>query len=182
MSTCEGEHSYKRPYETFTAPGVQPGTVRLNIRRVSLPHYSCVFGAYVVICCSVLLFIYVAPTYSYHSEPQNALFTVCCMPCVCITIYITVNHVWRITLKLDGTGNKISTAITTEVPKWKLSIQRVEILMVKSQKLFATQEFKNNNWTMLVNQVTHEMSSNETHFMSLHTKESTTNCNMFRAL
>jgi len=31
-------------YEAFTAPGVQPGTGRLNIRRISLPHYSCVFG------------------------------------------------------------------------------------------------------------------------------------------
>ena len=50
-------------------------------------------GAYVVICCLVLLFMYVALTYSYHSDPQSTLFTVCCMPCVCIPIYVFDNKV-----------------------------------------------------------------------------------------
>jgi hypothetical protein len=53
---------------------------------------------------------------------------------VCIPTYLTVSHVCHITLKLDETGNKILTAVTTEVPNRKLSTQRVEILRVKSQK------------------------------------------------
>jgi hypothetical protein len=60
------------------------------------------------------------------------------MLCVYVPI-ITVSHVLRITLKLYGTGNKISTATTTEVPNRKLCIQRVEILMEKSQNLFVMQ-------------------------------------------